>query len=197
MADAMELPGLDLADGFLPHSAHWGVFSARWRDGELAVRPYGGDPDPNAIAGNFPAALRHRGRIAQPMVRRGWLENGPGPDDRRGRDEFVPLPWPEMLDRLAGELSRVRGVHGLGAVFGGSYGWASAGRFHHAQSQIHRFLNTALGGYVRSVNSYSAGASTVLLPHIIGDPEDLTSETSRGSRSPSIPISSSHSVAWR
>jgi biotin/methionine sulfoxide reductase len=33
---------------------------------------------------------------------------------------------------------------------------------------MHRFLNTALGGYVRSVNSYSAGASAVILPHILG-----------------------------
>ncbi|MGH7061698.1 MAG: molybdopterin-dependent oxidoreductase, partial [Stellaceae bacterium] len=53
------------------------------------------------------------------------------------------------------------------AVFGGSYGWASAGRFHDAQHQIHRFLNCA-GGYVRSVNSYSSGAATVILPHVIG-----------------------------
>ena len=60
------------------------------------------------------------------------------------------------------------------AIFGGSYGWSSAGRFHHAQSQIHRFLNTALGGYVRSVNSYSAGASNVLLPHILGGYDDVT-----------------------
>ncbi len=63
---------------------------------------------------------------------------------------------------------------GIGAIFGGSYGWSSAGRFHHAQSQIHRFLNTALGGYVRSVNSYSAGASNVLLPHILGGYDDVT-----------------------
>jgi biotin/methionine sulfoxide reductase len=53
-------------------------------------------------------------------------------------------------------------------VYGGSYGWASAGRFHHAQSQVHRFLN-CLGGYVRHVNSYSLGTSTVLLPHVIAD----------------------------
>src|SRR5690606_34699130 len=46
--------------------------------------------------------------------------------------------------------------------------WASAGRFHHAQSQVHRFLNLACGGYVRSVNSYSAGASGVILPHVLG-----------------------------
>jgi biotin/methionine sulfoxide reductase len=77
------------------------------------------------------------------MVRRGWLEHGPGPDERRGRDEFVPLAWDKALDLLGTELGRIRDTYGPGAVFGGSYGWASAGRFHHAQSQIHRFLNMA------------------------------------------------------
>jgi biotin/methionine sulfoxide reductase len=159
---------------FRPHTSHWGVFSARMRDGELEVRPHAGDPDPNELIQNFPAALRHRARIAQPMVRRGWLENGPGPDDRRGRDDYVPMSWDAVLDLLAKELARVRDDHGPGAIFGGSYGWASAGRFHHAQSQIHRFLNVSLGGYVKSVNSYSSGASSVLLPHIIGEYEDHT-----------------------
>ncbi|QCI65176.1 molybdopterin guanine dinucleotide-containing S/N-oxide reductase [Phreatobacter stygius] len=173
--------GIDLRDatpgddaGFKPHTSHWGVFSARWRDGKLDVRPHPGDPDPNGIIDNFPAALRHRARIAQPMVRKGWLERGPGPDDRRGRDEFVPMSWDAVMDLLGSELARVRDKHGPGAVFGGSYGWASAGRFHHAQSQIHRFLNTALGGYVRSVNSYSSGASSVLLPQILGGYEEIT-----------------------
>ena len=57
---------------------------------------------------------------------------------------------------------------------GGSYGWSSAGRFHHAQSQVHRFLNMAFGGYVRSVNSYSAGASAVILPHVMGGYEAVS-----------------------
>ena len=68
----------------------------------------------------------------------------------------------------------MRDRHGPGAVFGGSYGWSSAGRFHHAQSQVHRFLNVAMGGYVKSVNSYSSGAASVVVPHIIGDYEQLT-----------------------
>ena len=160
--------------GFSPHTSHWGVFSARMRNGELEVRPHEADPDPNEIIQNFPAALRHRARVAQPMVRKGWLENGPGPDERRGRDQFVPLPWNEVLDLLGKELARLRDSVGPGAIFGGSYGWASAGRFHHAQSQVHRFLNIACGGYVRSVNSYSSGSSQVLIPHIIGDYEGLT-----------------------
>ncbi len=159
---------------FRPHTSHWGVFSARWRDGELDIRPHPGDPDPNRIIQNFSGALRNEARIAQPMVRRGWLERGPGPDDRRGRDEFVAVSWEEAFDLLGGELARIKQQHGPGAVFGGSYGWASAGRFHHAQSQVHRFLNIAMGGYVRSVNSYSSGASSVLVPHILGNYEDLT-----------------------
>lgn len=171
-----QLDGADelRADRFLPHTSHWGVFSARMKDGELEVKPHPDDPDPNEIIQNFPAALRHRARIAQPMVRRGWLENGPGPDSRRGRDAYVPVSWSQALDLLGGELKRVRDGAGPGAIFGGSYGWASAGRFHHAQSQIHRFLNVACGGYVKSVNSYSSGSSQVLVPHIIGDYEDLT-----------------------
>ncbi|MBV8094665.1 MAG: molybdopterin-dependent oxidoreductase, partial [Acetobacteraceae bacterium] len=164
----------DSAAVFRPHTSHWGVFSALWRGEKLEVRPHPGDPDPSAIIGNFPAALRHPARIARPMVRRGWLERGPGPDRRRGRDGFVPMEWDAVLDLLGGELRRVREAYGAGAVFGGSYGWASAGRFHHAQSQIHRFLNTALGGFVRSVNTYSSGASMVLVPHVLGDYEALT-----------------------
>ena len=74
------------------------------------------------------------------------------------------MSWEKALDLLGGEMMRIRDVSGPGAVFGGSYGWSSAGRFHHAQSQVHRFLNIALGGYVRSVNSYSSGASSVLPP---------------------------------
>ncbi|QCK85662.1 Asp-tRNA(Asn)/Glu-tRNA(Gln) amidotransferase GatCAB subunit C [Phreatobacter aquaticus] len=160
--------------GFKPHTSHWGVFSARMKDGALDIRPHPGDPDPNGIIGNFPGALRHRARIAEPMVRKGWLENGPGPDERRGRDEFVAVSWDKVIELLGGELARVKDQFGPGAVFGGSYGWASAGRFHHAQSQIHRFLNVALGGYVRSVNSYSSGASSVLLPQILAGYEEIT-----------------------
>ena len=138
------------------------------------VRPDPGDPDPSPLLDNFRDTLRHRARVARPMVREGWLRDGPGADGRRGRDRFVAVGWDEVLERLAGELGRVRDAHGAGAVFGGSYGWSSAGRFHHAQSQVHRFLNTVLGGYVRSVGSYSAGASTVVLPHVLGPFAEVT-----------------------
>ncbi len=151
----------------LPHSAHWGAFSVLLREDGIEVVPHPRDPDPSVLLGNIPAALSHPARIARPMVRRGWLERGPGPNQRRGRDEFVPVPWSRALELVAIELRRVYATHGPRAIFGGSYGWASAGRFHDAQSQIHRFLNLA-GGNVRSVGSYSSGAASVILPHIIG-----------------------------
>ena len=138
---------------------------ARGRD--IKVVPHPDDPDPSGLLGNIPAAASHRARIARPMVRRGWLERGAAPGERRGRDEFVAVSWSRALDLVAAELRRCYGEYGPRAIFGGSYGWASAGRFHDAQSQIHRFLNLA-GGYVRSVNSYSSGAATVILPHILG-----------------------------
>jgi biotin/methionine sulfoxide reductase len=151
----------------VPHSSHWGAFSALVRDREVEIVPHPRDPDPSPILGNIPASVAHPARIARPMMRRGWLERGPGPDDRRGCDELVPVSWDEALDRLAAELRRVYDAYGPRAVYGGSYGWASAGRFHDAPRQLHRFLNCA-GGYVRSVNSYSSGAATVILPHVIG-----------------------------
>ncbi|HEY2077258.1 MAG TPA: molybdopterin-dependent oxidoreductase [Streptosporangiaceae bacterium] len=150
------------------HLTHWGTFEAV-SDGErlTEVRPWRGDPEPMPLVGNVASAQHHPARIAQPHVRKGWLDHGPGAA-ARGDEPFVPVQWDTALALLAGELRRVYRDHGAQSVYGGSYGWASAGRFHHAQSQVHRFLN-CLGGYVRHVNSYSLGTSTVLLPYVIAD----------------------------
>jgi biotin/methionine sulfoxide reductase len=136
-----------------------------------------GDPEPSALLANIPGVADSRVRIQHPYVRQGWLEQGPGPDRRRGSDGYVQVSWEEVIDRTAAELTRCIDGFGNSAIFGGSYGWASAGRFHHAQSQIHRFLNVN-GGYTRSLNSYSLGAAQVLLPHIVGGLEPVFTPTS-------------------
>lgn len=153
-------------------SAHWGTYRVEVSDDGrdvVAARPYADDPDAAPAIGNVVAARTHPSRIARPSIRRRWLERGPGPDDRRGEpdDEYVEVSWDRALDAVAAELARVRAEHGDASVYGGSYGWGSAGRLHHAQSQLHRFLNRT-GGYTRSVNDYSRGASQVLLPHLVG-----------------------------
>jgi biotin/methionine sulfoxide reductase len=152
-----------------PSTSHWGAFLAELgADGRLTVVPHPEDPAPSPLLENLPAALEDPNRITAPAIRRGWLENGPGADDRRGQDSYVEVSWDEALSLTARELDRVRNEHGNQAIYGGSYGWASAGRFHQAQSQLHRFLNT-IGGYTASRNTYSFGTSQVVLPHIVGD----------------------------
>lgn len=160
----------------LYHSSHWGAFSAVQDGGALQIEPLPGDPSPSPLLWNIPAALTHPARLARPLVRRGWLENGPGPDARRGGDSYVELPWDDALDLAAAELARLGGGTDWTAenlpgrhVFGGSYGWSSAGRFHHAQSQVHRFLNVAFGGYVASSESYSSAAGSVILDTVAGN----------------------------
>ncbi|MCV7038082.1 molybdopterin oxidoreductase [Mycolicibacterium moriokaense] len=153
--------------------AHWGAFNASVDSGEIAsVTPFDGDMDPSPLLGNLPGSIRHRSRIATPAVRRGWLRDGPGPTSARGADEFVRVSWDELTELLADELRRVVDIHGNEAIYGGSYGWASAGRFHHAQSQVHRFLKF-LGGYTFSRHSYSLGATGVIMPRVVGTHDDL------------------------
>lgn len=156
-----------------PHSSHWGAFEALVeQDSVVGVRPYAGDADPSPLLGNIPGTVRHRSRISQPMVRVGWLERGPAPDEHRGAEPFVPVSWETLTELLSGELRRVVANHGSEAIYGGSYGWASAGRFHHAQSQIHRFLNLT-GGYVSSVDTYSNAAGEVILDRALGRSRSL------------------------
>jgi biotin/methionine sulfoxide reductase len=57
--------------------------------------------------------------------------------------------------------------HGNESIFTGSYGWASAGRFHHAQSQLKRFLS-GIGGFTFSRDSYSNAAGSVIARHVVG-----------------------------
>ncbi len=153
---------------------HWGAFSAGVESGDIAsVAPLDRRRRPVTAAGQ--PARRHPafGRASpRPAVRRGWLDDGPGPSTRRGADEFVAVSWDELTELLAGELRRVVDTYGNEAVYGGSYGWASAGRFHHAQSQLHRFLKL-LGGYTFSRHSYSLGATGVIMPRIVGTHNDL------------------------
>ena len=155
-------------------SSHWGAFRVSTEGNRITgVAPFAQDPDPSPISSVLPAAIHHRTRIARPAIRRGWLERGPGADGLagalRGEDDFVEVPWDEALDIAAREIDRVRQTYGNESIFGGSYGWASAGRFHHALGQVHRFLNCT-GGYVASVASYSTAAAQAIIPHVFGTP---------------------------
>lgn len=154
--------------------SHWGTYEVEpAAEGNPRLRPFARDPDPSPIGLHQLDAAVQRLRVKRPAVRQSWLRSGPGSQpELRGREPFVEVEWEHALDLVAKELERVRSQHGNEAIFGGSYGWSSAGRFHHAQSQLHRFLNAA-GGYVRHVDSYSLGAGNVVLPHVVAPMDEL------------------------
>ena len=147
-------------------STHWGTYYTEVRGGKLVgMQPFGQDADPSDIGKGLVGTLDAPTRITAPMVRKGWLDGRKG---QRGKDSFVEVSWSDALSLVADELSRVKAEQGNQSIFAGCYGWASAGRFHHAQSQIHRFMN-CIGGYVKSVNTYSFAAAEVIIPHVLGD----------------------------
>lgn len=150
-------------------AGHWGSYVIDV-DGEGNVRLLDepDDPEPSRLGRGWLSAMQDANlRIARPAIRKGWLEGDKGAG--RGRDSFVEVSWDEALDRAASELGRVEKNFGPSSIFAGSYGWSSAGRFHHAQSQLGRFLNLT-GGYTGARDTYSHAAAEVILPYIIGYP---------------------------
>jgi biotin/methionine sulfoxide reductase len=154
------------------HSSHWGAFTAEVHDGRLiGVKPFEKDDNPSPILASIPDGVYAECRITRPMVRQGWLEKGPGGNrDRRGVEPFVPVSWEKALDLVAEELLRVKHSFGNEAIFAGSYGWSSAGRFHHAKTQLQRLMN-CFGGFTGQIHSYSIAAGLAILPHVIGGAE--------------------------
>lgn len=156
-----------------PMATHWGPFLIE-ADGHrvTAVHDHPLDPDPSPIGQGFLAATQCR--VERPSVRASWLDNGPGAaTDRRGDDPFIEVNWDTVLDLVAAELARVRDDHGHQAVYGASYGWGSAGRFHMPSNQTYRFLRM-YGGYTDGRGTYSASAAETLMPYLVGMPYGRT-----------------------
>jgi len=140
------------------------------RDGRaVGVKPFEKDAHPSPLAQSQVEAVYDRSRIDRPYIRKGFLDRGANSDrSRRGAEPFVPVDWDTVLALVSAELTRVKTAFGNRAIFGGSYGWSSAGRLHHAKSLLHRFMN-AFGGATVQVDSYSNAAGSVITPHVLGD----------------------------
>ena len=146
--------------------AHWGAYTAVVEDGRFVrAEPFFRDAHPSPMLEALPELVYSDRRVQRPSVREGWLSRRDR--TRSGHERYVEVDWDTALGLVAGELARVRGEHGHQAVFGGSYGWSSAGRFHHARSQVRRFLYSG-GGSVDQLGNYSWGCAQFFLPHVIG-----------------------------
>jgi len=150
-------------------ASHWGVYEVETaKDGRVTgAVPFALDPNPNALMHGLPEAVHSPLRISQPHVRRDYLRHGPSSRASRGAGPFVAVGWDEALDLVTAELTRVKTEYGNSAIYGGSYGWASAGRLHHSPSLLKRFLGLH-GGYVDKLGNHSWGAAYHIMPYVIG-----------------------------
>ncbi|MGE0802985.1 MAG: molybdopterin-dependent oxidoreductase [Lautropia sp.] len=157
------------AESVTRHTAsHWGTYRITVRDGDIvSVHPGDEDTCASPMIASLPAIVRSPLRIARPAIRAGWLRDRAEARHLRGRDDFIEVSWDHALDLVAAEMTRVRQAHGPASIYGGSLGWASAGRLHHAPSLLKRFLNLG-GGFTDKIGNYSFGAAMALLPHVIG-----------------------------
>lgn len=145
-------------------AAHWGAYQFSETGADLT--PLHDDPMPSRVGKGWQSASLNRdARVLTPVARKGWLEGDKGAN--RCTDSYVEISWDKATELAAAELSRIRETYGAQSVFGGSYGWSSAGRFHHAQSQMRRML-ALTGGFTSSRETYSHAAAEVLYPHILG-----------------------------
>src|SRR5262245_18374903 len=164
-----------VGDKTLVHTgSHWGTYDVEVEnDRVVGVRAFHRDPQPSRMIHTMPSAVHAACRITRPMVRQDWLEHGVRSNRAgRGVEPFVAVSWDEALHHIAAELCRVKEVYGNEAIYASS-GWASAGVFHNAPTQLYRFLN-GFGGFVSQVTNYSFGAASVIVPRVVGTMEPVT-----------------------
>jgi len=149
-------------------STHWGTYETSKNNKQnLKLKKWSKDPNPSKFGYGLIDAAKSDLRINQPFIRKQWLQDRNNNKKLRGLDEFVPVSWEKAIDLTASELRNIKKEFGNKAIYAGSYGWASAGRFHHAKSQLNRFFNL-FGGFSSSFQSYSYAAAQTLLPHVVG-----------------------------
>jgi biotin/methionine sulfoxide reductase len=155
-------------------ASHWGVYDVHLKNGEISgVTAFEKDPGPTALVQALPQMVRSPLRIQQPHVRAGYLRNREASRSGRGAEPFVPVTWDVAMNLIEEGLRRVKSEFGNEAIYGGSYGWASAGRLHHSPSVLKRFLGL-FGGYVDKRGNHSFGAAMHIAPYVIGS-SDVTS----------------------
>ena len=169
----------------IPHATHYGPFKAVVKQGKLiGVQPL---KDIDAM----PTQMLTKGvlgrtydetRVKYPMVRKSYLDaviNGSKDYkvELRGREEFVRVSWDVALGLTAKAILDTIDKYGNEGIFSSSYGgWSHAGIFRPNVLQG-RFFNL-IGGSSLTSGDYSGGASQISLPHIIGDMEVYSPQTS-------------------
>ena len=158
------------------HATHYGPFEAVVRDGRLiginTMMELDARPTEMLTQGVLDRTY-DRSRIDYPMVRKSYLENwqtGETRPELRGEEPYVRVDWDTALDLTAKALLDTATNYGNEAIFSSSYGgWSHAGVMRPNVLQG-RLLNL-MGGCTNTQGDWSAGASQIALPRVIGDME--------------------------
>ncbi|VEJ56582.1 trimethylamine-N-oxide reductase TorA [Pragia fontium] len=159
-------------------AAHWGAFEAIVQDGKMvSTQAIQDDPYPNDLIAMAPHQVHAKNRIKYPMVRKSWLEKGPGANpELRGNDEWVRVSWDKALDLVAAQITRLQTEHGPQSIYAGSYGWKSVGMLHNSRTLLQRLMNLS-GGFLGYAGDYSTGAAQVIMTHVVGSMEVYEQQT--------------------
>lgn len=165
----------------IPSASHWGPFKAVIKNGVLiGVQPL---PDLDAmptkmLTEGLLGRVYHKTRVQYPMVRKSYLADPTGDTKPhlRGKEPFVRVSWDQALALTANAILTTAEKHGNQALFSASYGgWSHAGLLRPQVLQGRLF--NLIGGHSVTTGDYSAGASQISLPHIIGDMEVYSPQT--------------------
>ncbi|MEM9577798.1 MAG: molybdopterin-dependent oxidoreductase [Pseudomonadota bacterium] len=168
--------------GRIFHASHFGPFEAVVRDGEIvgihSMTELDAQPTEMLTFG-VKDRTYDKSRINYPMVRKSYLEGWESGDTKpelRGKEEYVRVDWDTAFSLTAKALLDTATNHGNEAIFSSSYGgWSNAGVFR--PNVLQGRLINLMGGCTNTQGDWSAGASQISLPHIIGDMEVYSAQS--------------------
>ena len=181
-AFAREVLGAGRNLEFIPHADQYGAFYAMVRDGKFiqAIPRTEFDPRPTKMVSHGAVSRTYdKTRVLYPHVRKSYLEglDGDRKPELRAKDPFVRVDWDTAFALTTKAIVDTIKNHGNESIFSSSYGgWAHGGVLTPNVLQG-RFFNL-IGGMSVTVGDYSGGAAQVLMPHVIGDMEVYSRQTS-------------------
>lgn len=155
-------------EGTVMTANRWGIARAHVQGGKMThLTPFEYDYAPSVNLNGLAELPYNTARIRYPMVREGYLKDGPKSRAKRGHDKWVRVSWDKALELVSKEMARVYDNYGPTAVWGRSYGWMSTGKINGSIPLLQRLLNLC-GGYIQTKNSYSSAAISCILPYVVG-----------------------------
>ncbi|MGE4267870.1 MAG: molybdopterin-dependent oxidoreductase [Deferribacterales bacterium] len=174
----LENASADGGEKVVPHATHFGTVLATVKHGKMvSTVPHPALEFDSDMMHSLADYVNTPNRIKTPCVRKSFLEGRKQPE-LRGAEEFIAVSWQTALDLAAEKLEEAKKTWGNESIFRTSFaGWSHAGAINRPNTLQGRFLGL-FGGFTDTISDYSAGASSQLLPYVLGSMEVYSKQTS-------------------